>query len=609
MKRYILIYFCWTLFVPLISFSQESYVDSLENWIKENPTIDSQYIVNLHKLSYRTSETDVVASFKYYEKVSELSDQLHFTFGKALAEINLGLLLSNSGNFGTSNDAFFDAIKFAEECGADRLKAISLNNIGENFLSLNDLRKCQEYCQKAIQFNTRIKAWRGVAVNYELLQRSFLKEKRYLQAKQNLDTGFPYALQSGDSYIISAYDIGFGKYHAHFKQYDSARFYFEKAMQEAEIEDDMRNIYEVYMARVIYLDNLSRNKKVALLDNAFTIASQTKFLEGIGRSAEMLSQFYDGEGNKDSSLHYFHIYRSSYDSIFSENNRRNVIIKEANWMLKKKEIENTHLLQISEIQKKELVFKNALLLAVFVLSGLLVLITLVIYRNGKVARMRAISEFQRKVLDLRMQSLQAHMNPHFIFNCLNSIENFIMRNEKREASDYLLKFSTLIRIILDVNRLELVPFEKNLEALKLYIELEQLRFNNKFKFIIDIDENLHDPEYRVPSLLIQPYVENAIIHGLAPSDKPDLYLHISASIHDDCIEFIIEDNGIGRLQASKYKQQNKPNHKSIGLLLTQEKIDIFNLQHQARSEVKFIDLFTRDGQANGTRVIVKIKIV
>ena len=123
------------------SFGQGRLVDSLVNWINTHPVIDSQYIQTLHRISYRLSEKDVKRSFRFYEKVSTLSDSLNFIFGKSLAEINLGILHYNSGNFDASNNAFFKAIDYAEACGALRLKAVSLNNAGDNFRTLKNYDK------------------------------------------------------------------------------------------------------------------------------------------------------------------------------------------------------------------------------------------------------------------------------------------------------------------------------------------------------------------------------------------------------------------------------------------------------------------------------------
>ena len=121
-----------------------------------------------------------------------------------------------------------------------------------------------------------------------------------------------------------------------------------------------------------------------------------------------------------------------------------------------------------------------------------------------------------------MQALQAQMNPHFFFNSLNSIENFIMQNEKKLASDYLNKFARFIRSILDSSYNELIEVDKDIESLQLYIDLEQLRHNNKFSYCCEVDPALLSGEYHVPSLLVQPFLENAIIHGIGPSDRKDL---------------------------------------------------------------------------------------
>ena len=577
------------------------------HWVKTHPKIDSQYILTLHRISFRYSEKNINKSFEYYEKVSNLSDSLNYTYGKSLSQINLGLLLFTSANYDASNSAYFRAIEYAEASGAQRLKAVSLNNIGENFRALNDFNKCRQYTRQAIEINKQLQAWRGVATNYELLQRCDLKEGLYENAKKNLMEGMPYALMSDDSYTLSLYYIGFGKYSAVHNQNDQANYYFKRALALANQQSDLRNKYQVYLAKAEFLRGIPPGEELKLLDSAYNLAKQTSYMEGIGYSAELLSSFYDQKRNKDSAAQYFHIYRSAYDSIFSENNRRNVVIKEADWMIKRKEIENKHLQELSQIQKRDIVFKNALLLASVFLLLLVTAISFFIYKTFESKKKRERSALNQKITETKMESLRAQMNPHFIFNSLNSIENFMMRNERRTASEYLTKFSELIRIMLDSSRTDLVPFLKSLEAIQLYVELERLRFNNKFTFQLTIDPVLSNNDFRVPPLLIQAYVENAILHGLSQSERDSLKLSIAATLQNDYIIYTIEDNGIGREQSAKYKQHNKPFHKSLGSQLTQERIDIFNLQHNAESRVVITDLYNNNNEPCGTRVQLKIK--
>src|ERR1035438_4120341 len=177
MWKRILLIACIYTWTENIFAQENNYIDSLFTWIQRHPKLDSQYIQTLHRISYRYSEKDVKISYLYYQKVADLSDSLNFTYGKSLAQINLGLLLLNSASFDASNTAFFKAIDYADECGATRLKAVSLNNIGDNFLSLRYYDKCRQYANKAIAFNKTIlddtatppdlksNSYRGVAIN------------------------------------------------------------------------------------------------------------------------------------------------------------------------------------------------------------------------------------------------------------------------------------------------------------------------------------------------------------------------------------------------------------------------------------------------------------
>ena len=238
----------------------------------------------------------------------------------------------------------------------------------------------------------------------------------------------------------------------------------------------------------------------------------------------------------------------------------------------------------------------------------IVLMAVWIFRR-RISNIRREANIKQKLSETEMMALRTQMNPHFIFNSLNSIENFIMQNKRREASDYLNKFARLIRMILESSRDDVVTVTKDLESLQLYIDLEQLRFNQKFRYKAAVDKELLDDDYRIPPLLIQPFVENAIVHGLANSDNPDLYLKVEAKLEGDFIKYTIEDNGVGRKQAALYHAQNRPHHKSVGMQITQERISSFSKQQGSDSQVTITDLFDDFGEPRGTRAQIKIKPV
>jgi LytS/YehU family sensor histidine kinase len=146
-----------------------------------------------------------------------------------------------------------------------------------------------------------------------------------------------------------------------------------------------------------------------------------------------------------------------------------------------------------------------------------------------------------------------------------------------------------------------------MEALQLYIDLEQLRFNNKFSYQSFIDPVLLNADYRVPSLLIQPYVENAIVHGLANSEENDLNLTITVTLENDAIKYMIQDNGVGRKKANEYNLQNKPYHKSVGLQITEDRVNMFNRQAMGNDFIRFTDLYDENKEPGGTKVEIIIK--
>lgn len=593
----------------LSSSAQDRSLDSLIHWVDTHNKVDSQYIHTLHRISYRLSEKDVKQSFRYYEKVAALSDSVNFIFGKALAQINLGILLTNSANYVASNDAYFKAIDYAEACGGLRLKAVSLNNIGDNFNTLKDYQKCREYTKQAIEINTELKAWRGVAINFELLFECDLAEGAYEEARNKLSLGMPFALLAGENYILSQFYLGFGKLQAKANHPDSTVYYFTKAMDHAKSDNDVGNQLQVYLSEVEYYKDLKPAKKIQLLMTALGLAKELGNLESISNASKQLSSVYDDLNNKDSSLYFYRMHRAAADSVFSVNNTRNVVIKESEWMIKRQEIENRHLKEVAAMQGRELTFKNILLVLGIIAFLLTIAIAFFINRSIESKKKREDSSFKQKISETQMQALQAQMNPHFIFNSLNSIENFMMKNDKRMAMDYLSKFSMLMRMILDSSRNELVPFDKDMEALQLYVELEQLRFNNKFSYQTIVSPTLLQGDYSVPPLLIQPYVENAILHGISPSERSDLKLVVAVSLEDDYIIYTIQDNGIGREKSASYKEQNKPSHKSMGMQITLERINIHNQKLQSKGEVTITDLFDDLGKAAGTKVQVRLKII
>ena len=216
--------------------------------------------------------------------------------------------------------------------------------------------------------------------------------------------------------------------------------------------------------------------------------------------------------------------------------------------------------------------------------------------------------FEQKIAETEMTALRAQMNPHFIFNCLNSIKLYTLENDSQTASEYLTIFSQLIRLVLENSRSEKVTLQKELETLRLYIQLEAMRFKDKVKYRINIAPEIDQQYIDIPPLLLQPYVENAIWHGLMhKKEGGNICINVSLPL-EHCLQVEIIDDGIGRNLAAEFKSKSATRQKSFGLKMTSERIDIINQVYNIKADVQIIDLKDAMNNAIGTKVIIKIPV-
>lgn len=218
------------------------------------------------------------------------------------------------------------------------------------------------------------------------------------------------------------------------------------------------------------------------------------------------------------------------------------------------------------------------------------------------------TDFEQRIAETKMTALRAQMNPHFIFNCLNSIKLYTLENDSKTASEYLTIFSQLIRLVLENSQSERVTLQKELEALRLYIELEAMRFKNKVHYEINVDPLIDQQFTDIPPLLLQPYVENAIWHGLMHKKEGGNIKIDVAQPSEHLLHIEITDNGVGRELAAAYKSKSATRQKSFGLKMTSERIDIINQLYEIEADVKIIDMKDELNNATGTKVILQIPI-
>ncbi len=215
------------------------------------------------------------------------------------------------------------------------------------------------------------------------------------------------------------------------------------------------------------------------------------------------------------------------------------------------------------------------------------------------------AELKQQKTEFEMQALRSQMNPHFIFNCLSSINRFILKNETESASDYLTKFSRLIRMVLNNSKNSLIPLEDELEMLRLYLDLERLRFKNTFDYSISFRNHFDISSIFIPPLLLQPFAENAIWHGLMHKEGNGA-LEVAFELEDNMLNCYITDNGIGRKKAATFKSKSAEKQKSLGMQITAGRLALLNHDIE-QTFLNVEDLVDEEGQATGTRVTLKIR--
>jgi hypothetical protein len=344
---------------------------------------------------------------------------------------------------------------------------------------------------------------------------------------------------------------------------------------------------------------------------------------------------YDHLHKVDSAYSYYKKYTYTKDSVALDDFSKKLAIyiaakenekKQAQiGLLNNEKLINQQQLKLNDQQLKGESFKkNILFIGILVLMflGFIIFRNVMLKQKNEVSRHeiekkeltlqkleseRTKSELQQQATELEMQALRAQMNPHFIFNSLSSINMFILENNKLQASEYLSKFSRLIRSILQNSQEVLIPLERELEALQLYLELESLRFENKFKYKIILEDELDTTILKVPPLIIQPFVENAIWHGLMHK-KEKGHLQVELCLEEQMLFCKITDDGIGRKKAGELKSKSTLAYKSMGMRITAARIAMLQQQNQKESFVSTKDLVLPDGSSGGTEVIIKTPV-
>lgn len=261
----------------------------------------------------------------------------------------------------------------------------------------------------------------------------------------------------------------------------------------------------------------------------------------------------------------------------------------------------------SLVEQQERQIRNAVLLTLIPVLVAFSFFIFIVYRSRREAFFKQQeTEFRLQLSELEMKALRAQINPHFIFNCLNSIRHYMMRNDGKQASDYLIKFSQLTRYVLESSSFKMIPLSEDLEALAFYMELEQLRMNRAFDF--QINNSVDKPgQVFVPPMMIQPFVENSIWHGLSNRSSEGKIV-VKVESDENSLKVTIEDNGRKRIGSPEHALPGGVRKTSMGMSLINERLAVLNRLYKTKAAFSIDDRAMDATPSDGMRVLLTLPI-
>ncbi len=538
---------------------------------------------------------------------------------------NAGVAARYNQNYDSAMSYYIKALKIAEE--EDDLKniAISNNGIGNTLVYVPGREEeALEYFEESLKAETQRNNTLGMAMNYLSISDFFIHQEDYSTARDYLNQLLKLNEKREDLFGLAITEEFYGiSYLREEKDLDQAITYFETSLDKfKQLDIKHKQADLISSLGNAYFKKNQLTQAEAYFKQALKLAKDLNQFGLIESSSLSLSQLQENKGNYKTALDYFKTSKAYKDSIEIEEQNVKIEALKREYDLEKKEnqiqfLEKDKLLQEALLDSKEEQLETRrlanVLLAIAFAS--ILIIFLLQYRNHK-SRKKANAKlmqeekektkaiYERNLAQAEILVTRLRVNPHFLFNSLNAITYLIQSEQNLTAIKYLKIFSRYTRMVLETSKEQVIPLQEELKLAKYYLLLEENRFERDFSFKI-IGEDLPEIEkVCIPPLLIQPFLENAIWHGLLLSPKTDKCLSISVKIKNNTTYLVIDDNGIGR----NLKKKDKAHHKSMGMEIIAERIDLFNkTQSNTQLSFRIIDKKDINDSPLGTQVVIKLK--
>ena len=525
-------------------------------------------VTNLNMLGVINRRTDHVRkALDYHQQalsIAEAEPVLTLSLKKSIAVSfnSMGNIYLALDQLDLALERFNKSLKIENDTGNKLGLAINYQNIGYVMESKGNLDEALNNYITSLSYNKEINAMDGTVICNNSIAQIYLKQNKPKEALNIIEPTLNLAIENGDPFYIASTYIVLG-----WAQINLNRF----------------------------------NEGEKNLVNALNISKKYNLKTSVVEVYYQLSKLSEKRGNYKLALEQYREADVIYHSISNENNAKYVNTLRFQYESEKKNREIQALASENEIYKLKLKESQRNWLAA--LFTVIVLASIPLFIN----RQRRLKD-EKQILTLEQDMLRSQMNPHFIFNSLNSIKLYIINNEKENAVYYLNKFSKLIRKILIASKEKEISLAEELDTMKLYMNIENIRFSNEINYTTKVSDKIDLESIKVPSLILQPFLENALWHGLSTiKDNKNISLEITNN-NDEFVKITITDNGIGRVQAEKIKNNKLLKRKSVGIALTNDRLSNFFKGHQNGYSIDIKDLYDENNNPTGTRVIINIPL-
>ena len=440
--------------------------------------------------------------------------------------------------------------------------AINYQNIGKTYNELGELDEAMKNFTKSLKYNNIIKSKVGKIICAYSISNILIKQKKYKQALVTIDTVLQMAIDKNDKYYLS-------------------------------------KTYNTIGLAQLHLNNIRDAKKN--LKTALKIAIEYNIQTIIVKANLNLALIYEKEKKYKKAFICYKKAKEGDAKTFNERNLLYVSQLIANYNKERSDNKIKDLAKKNEIAQLQVTRnRNLWVISICIFT----IITIIIFSINKQKRLKN----EKRILSLKQDALRSQMNPHFMFNALNSIKLFIIENDKRKAISFLNKFSKLMRKILEASSIQETTLFEEIETMKLYMGIENIRFSNEIDFTINTDPSINLMNIKIPPLALQPFLENSLWHGLSSKKSTKKIIISIDKISSKYIQINITDNGIGREASTKIKAQKSINRKSIGINLTRMRLTNFTKSLKNDYAIIYNDLKDKNDNSLGTEVIIKIPL-